>query len=75
MGRWGGNLDVVQLLDITALTLIQSLYRHSTVDRTFIPGGGAWQDYGIRSVISLKLGMYVKALAQVRTHLAIRHFV
>jgi len=43
---------------------VQFVYKHSTVDKAFIPGGGAWQDYGIRSEISLKSGMYMKTLVQ-----------
>jgi hypothetical protein len=43
---------------------VQFVYKHSTVDRAFIPGGGAWQDYGVRSEIGLKSGLYAKALVQ-----------
>lgn len=64
VGRMGRAIQMWSSYWISPRDTIQFVYRHSTVDRAFIPGGGAWQDYGIRSEISLKSGMYVKALAQ-----------
>jgi len=38
----------------------QFIYKYNTVAADFIPGGGAWQDYGLRNEIYLRNGFYVK---------------
>jgi membrane-associated phospholipid phosphatase len=38
----------------------QFIYRYNTVAGDFIPGGGAWQDYGFRNEIYLRNGFYAK---------------
>jgi hypothetical protein len=64
VGRMGRVIQMWSSYWISPRDTVQFVYRHSTVDKAFIPGGGAWQDYGIRSEISLKSGMYVKTLVQ-----------
>jgi hypothetical protein len=44
---------------------LQISYRHSTVSADFIPQGGAWQDYGVRSETHFRGGFYAKAAAQL----------
>jgi hypothetical protein len=34
------------------------------VDRAFIPGGGRWQDYGLKNELYLKSGFYMKSQLQ-----------
>jgi len=40
------------------------MYRHNSVSAEFIPGGGAWQDYALRSEFYLRKGFYVKSELQ-----------
>ena len=64
VGRMGRAIQMWSSYWISPRDTVQFVYKHSTVDKAFIPGGGAWQDYGIRSEISLKSGMYMKTLVQ-----------
>ena len=38
--------------------------KSSSVDAAFLPGGGAWQDYGVRHEIHLGSGFYMKSQVQ-----------
>jgi hypothetical protein len=40
------------------------MYRHNSVNAEFIPGGGAWQDYGLRNELYLRNGFYMKGELQ-----------
>jgi membrane-associated phospholipid phosphatase len=42
----------------------QLFYKKSSVASDFMPGGGAWQDYAIRSEIHLRSGLYAKTQLQ-----------
>jgi membrane-associated phospholipid phosphatase len=43
---------------------VQLFYRNNTVAKDFFPGGGAWQDYAIKSEFHLRSGFYVKSEVQ-----------
>jgi hypothetical protein len=43
---------------------LQFIYRHNSVNAEFIPGGGAWQDYGLRNELYLRNGLYMKGELQ-----------
>jgi hypothetical protein len=43
---------------------VQLTYKNSSVASAFIPGGGAWQDYGLKNEIYLKSGLYLKSQIQ-----------
>jgi len=64
VGREGRAIQLWSTYWISPRDTVQFVYKHSTVDKAFIPGGGAWQDYGVRSEITLKSGLYAKALVQ-----------
>ncbi len=64
VGREGRAIQLWSTYWVSPRDTVQFVYKHSTVDRAFIPGGGAWQDYGVRSEIGLKSGLYAKALVQ-----------
>ena len=42
----------------------QFIFRNSTVDKAFIPGGGAWRDYAVKSETHFRGGFYVKTEVQ-----------
>jgi hypothetical protein len=43
---------------------LQLFYKKSSVAGDFMPGGGAWQDYAVRSEFDLRSGFYVKTELQ-----------
>jgi Capsule assembly protein Wzi/PAP2 superfamily len=43
---------------------LQLTYKNSQVSSAFIPGGGAFQNYGVESDVSLKSGLYLKSQFQ-----------
>jgi hypothetical protein len=43
---------------------LQLFYNRNKVGADFIPGGGSWQNYGARSEVHLRSGVYVKAELQ-----------
>ena len=49
---------------ISPQNTLQFTYKHSTVSPEFIPQGGAWQDYGVRSEFHLRNGVYLKSEVQ-----------
>lgn len=64
VGREGRAIQLWSSYWISPRDTVQFVYKHSSVSSAFIPGGGAWQDYGIRGELSLKSGMYLKTLVQ-----------
>jgi hypothetical protein len=44
--------------------MFQVTYKNSQVDRAFVPGGGAFQDYGVNNELHLRSGVYVKSAFQ-----------
>jgi membrane-associated phospholipid phosphatase len=43
---------------------LQLVYKNNSVAKDFYPGGGAWQDYAVKSEIYLRSGFYVKSEVQ-----------
>ncbi|MBZ5697605.1 MAG: phosphatase PAP2 family protein [Acidobacteriia bacterium] len=64
VGRDGRAIQSWFTYWISPANTLQFTYRHNTVSSDFVPGGGAWQDYSVRSDTYLKSGFYVKAELQ-----------
>jgi hypothetical protein len=64
VGREGQAIQLWSTYWISPRNTVQFVYKHSSVNPEYIPGGGEWQDYGIRSEIGLKSGFYAKAQLQ-----------
>jgi hypothetical protein len=64
VGRDGRSIQAWWTYWFTANNTLQFIYRHNSVATDFIPGGGAWQDYAVRSETYLRSGFYIKAEAQ-----------
>jgi hypothetical protein len=64
VGREGQAIQLWSTYWISPRDTVQFVYKHSSVNPEYIPGGGEWQDYGIRSEIGLKSGFYAKAQVQ-----------
>jgi membrane-associated phospholipid phosphatase len=43
---------------------LQLVYRNNSVSKEMLPGGGAWQDYAVKSEFHLRSGFYVKSEVQ-----------
>jgi hypothetical protein len=43
---------------------LQLTYKNSSVATAFIPGGGAWQDYGFKNELYFRSGLYLKSQLQ-----------
>ena len=64
VGRDGRSIQAWWTYWFTANNTLQFIYRHNSVATDFISGGGAWQDYAVRSETYLRSGFYVKAEVQ-----------
>jgi hypothetical protein len=64
VGRDGRTIQSWFTYWISPRDTVQFVYKHSTVSSDFVPGGGAWQDYGLRSEMHLRGGAYVKGEVQ-----------
>jgi membrane-associated phospholipid phosphatase len=64
VGRDGRTIQCRFTYWISPRDTVQFFYKHNSVSTDFIPGGGAWQDYGLRSEMSLRDGFYVKGEVQ-----------
>jgi membrane-associated phospholipid phosphatase len=64
VGRDGRALQSWFTYWISPTNTLQFTYRRNTVSSDFVPGGGAWQDYAVRSNTFLKIGFYVKTELQ-----------
>jgi len=49
---------------ISPRNTLQLVYKNSSVDARFVPGGGAWQDYSVESEVYLHSGLYLKSSLQ-----------
>jgi Capsule assembly protein Wzi/PAP2 superfamily len=65
VGRDGRTIQSWVTYWISPRDTLQILYRHNSVSSDFVPGGGAWQDYVLRSEMHFRGGAYVKAEVQV----------
>jgi hypothetical protein len=43
---------------------LQLIYKNNSVSKEMLPGGGAWQDYAVKSEFHLRSGFYVKSEVQ-----------
>jgi hypothetical protein len=64
VGRDGRSIQSWLTYWLSPRNTLQFLYRHNTVATDFIPGGGAWQDYGLRNELYLRNGFYMKGELQ-----------
>jgi hypothetical protein len=64
VGRDGRSIQTWLGCWISPRNTLQFIYKHNSVSPDFIPGGGAWQDYGLQSELHLKAGLYEKTLLQ-----------
>jgi hypothetical protein len=61
VGRDGRTIQSWLTYWISPRNTLQLIYRHSSVGADFIPGGGAWQDYSLRSDMYLRTGFYIRS--------------
>ena len=64
VGREGRSIQSWFTCWISPRNTLQFIYRHNSVNAEFIPGGGAWQDYGLRNELYLRNGVYLKGELQ-----------
>jgi hypothetical protein len=64
VGRLGQAYEGWLTYWLSARGTLQLTYKNSSVASAFIPGGGAWQDYGLKSEAYFKSGIYVKSQIQ-----------
>ena len=64
VGREGRTIQSWFTYWISPRNTLQFIYRHNSVNAEFIPGGGAWQDYGLRNELYLRNGFYMKGELQ-----------
>jgi membrane-associated phospholipid phosphatase len=64
VGRDGRSIHSWLTYWISGSSTVAFQYAHNTVSADFVPGGGAWQDYGVRGETRLAGGMYLKTEIQ-----------
>jgi membrane-associated phospholipid phosphatase len=64
VGREGRAIQGWLTYWISPQNSVQVSYKHSTVNADFVPGGGAWQDYGVQNEFTLHGGFYMKTRVQ-----------
>jgi membrane-associated phospholipid phosphatase len=64
VGREGQTYQGWLTYWISPRDTVQLVYKNNSVDHLFIPGGGKWQDYSIRSQVYLRSGFYLKSNMQ-----------
>jgi hypothetical protein len=64
VGRLGQTYEGWLTYWLAARDTLQLTYKNSSVANAFIPGGGAWQDYGLKNEIYFKSGLYLKSQLQ-----------
>ena len=71
VGRMGQTYQAWLTYWISPRNNLQITYKNSRIDAAFVPGGGAWQDYGVEDEFHLRSGFYVKSQVQYEN---ISHF-
>jgi hypothetical protein len=64
VGRMGASYSAWLTYWASKCDMFQVTYKNSQVDRAFVPGGGAFQDYGVNNELHLRSGVYVKSAFQ-----------
>ena len=64
VGRLGETYQGWLTYTLSPRDTLQATYKNSGVGSAFIPGGGAWQDYGVTSQIYTTSGVYLKTQLQ-----------
>jgi hypothetical protein len=64
VGRMGASYSAWLTYWASKRDMFQVTYKNSQVDRAFVPGGGAFQDYGVNNELHLRSGVYVKSAFQ-----------
>jgi membrane-associated phospholipid phosphatase len=64
VGRLGQTYNGWLTYWLSSRDTLQLTYTNSSVGTAFMPGGGEWQDYGLKNEIYLKSGLYVKSQVQ-----------
>ena len=64
VGRDGRSIRAWLTYSFSPRNNVQLRYQHNSVAAEFIPGGGAWQDYSVRSQVYLHSGLYMKTEIQ-----------
>lgn len=64
VGRLGEDYQVWLTYTFSPRNTLRFVYKNSGVGSAFIPGGGAWQDYGVENQVYLKSGLYWKTEVQ-----------
>ncbi len=64
VGREGRSIQSWFTYWISPRNTLQFIYRHNSVSAQFIPGGGVWQDYGMRGEFYQRNGFYIKSELQ-----------
>lgn len=64
VGRDGRTIQSWLTYWLSPTNNLQLIYKHNSVNSTFIPGGGAWQDYEVKDEFHLRSGLYLKSELQ-----------
>jgi membrane-associated phospholipid phosphatase len=64
VGRMGRTYQGWLTYWVSARNTLQLVYKNSSVDPAFIPGGGAWQDYSVKNELHFRSGVYLKSQLQ-----------
>jgi Capsule assembly protein Wzi/PAP2 superfamily len=64
VGRMGANYQGWLTYWASGRENFQITYKNSQVSGAFVPGGGAFQDYGVNNEVHLRSGLYVKTQFQ-----------
>ena len=64
VGRMGQAYQAWSSYSFSAKNTLQLIYKKSTVDSLFIPGGGSWQDYSVTHEMHTRSGLYVRSFFQ-----------
>jgi membrane-associated phospholipid phosphatase len=64
VGRDGRTIQCWLTYWLSPNATLQFIYKNNSVSADFIPGGGAWQDYGVRNETYLPNGFYLKSQFQ-----------
>jgi len=64
VGRMGQSIQCWFNYWMSSHSTLQFSFRQSTVSHSFVPGGGAWQDYSLRHELQTRAGVYLTSRLQ-----------